>query len=106
MVFKVKFSEQATDDLDGIIAYIEDELYNPQAAERFYNLVNKKRALLREHPYMFPLCPDEKLRAEGYRSVVIGNFIMFYLVDDDKSVVNIARILYRRRDIPSAFNES
>ena len=30
---------------------------------------------------------------------------MFYLVDDEKSIVSIARILYGKRDISSVFGE-
>ena len=105
MAFKVNFSEKAAEDLAEIIRYMRDELYNSQAAENFYNAINEKRVLLRENPYMFPLYHDKKLRAEGYRFVVIRNFLMFYLVDDSKSVVTIARILYGKRDIPSVFEE-
>ena len=106
MIYKVDFSEQAADDLSEIIRYISEELYNPQAAERFYSEVNENRGLLREHPYMFPLYHDEKLSTEGIHSVVIGNFLMFYIVDDEKSIVSIVRILYGRRDISSVFGES
>jgi len=106
MVFKVDFSELAAEDLAEIIRYIRDELYNPQAAERFYKAINEKRGLLRENPFMFSLYHDKKLSAEGYRYAVIGKFLMFYLVDTGKSVVTIARILYGKRDIPSIFEES
>ena len=105
MVFKVKYSEQANDDLADIIRYIGDELCNPQAAERFYAAVNKKLDLLREHPYMFPLHRDEKLNAEGIRFTIIGNYLMLYLVDDESSVVNITRILYGKRDMSSVFEK-
>jgi len=105
MGFNVYFSEQAADDLAETIDYISNELCNPQAAERLYNAIDEKRELLREHPYMFPLYHDKKLSAEGYRFVAIGNFLMFYIVDEDKCVVNIARILYGGRNISSAFDE-
>ncbi|GHU79947.1 hypothetical protein FACS1894191_3940 [Clostridia bacterium] len=103
MAFTVKFSEQAADDLDEILRYISEELYNPQAAGRFYEAVGKKLGLLREQPHMFPLYHDEKLSAEGFHAAIIGNFLLFYLVDDDNSLVNIARILYGKRDIPAVF---
>jgi addiction module RelE/StbE family toxin len=105
MIFRVEYSERAASDLADIIGYISDKLCNPQAAERFYNAVSEKLGLLREHPYMFPLRHDEKLSAEGVRFAVIGNYLIFYLVDDDNSVVSIARILYGRRNIPSIFEE-
>ncbi|MDR3288403.1 MAG: type II toxin-antitoxin system RelE/ParE family toxin [Peptococcaceae bacterium] len=103
MAFKINFSEQAADDLDKIVKYIREELSNPQAARRFYEAVDEKLRLLREHPYMFPSYHDEKLSAEGFRSAVIGNFMMFYLVDDGMSLVSIARILYGKRDIPTVW---
>ena len=103
MVFRVDFSEQAANDLNEIIKYTSEELYNPQASKRFYDAVDEKCDLLREYPHMFPLYHDEKLSAEGIRAAVIGNFIMFYVIDDDKSVVSIARILYGKSDIPAHF---
>ena len=106
MIYKVDFAEHAAADLSEIIRYISEELYNPQAAGRFYNEVDEKRKLLCEHPYMFPLHHAEELSAEGIRATVIGNFVMFYVVDDEKSIVSIIRILYGRRDIPSVFGES
>ena len=61
MVFKVEFSEQADEGLSEIIRYINDELCNPQAAERFYQAVLEKTKLLREQLYIFPLHHDDKL---------------------------------------------
>jgi len=106
MAFRVEFSDQAADDLNEIIRYINDELFNPQAAERFYHAVSEKLELLREQPYIFPLYHDEKLSAEGFHFVVIGNYLMFYIIDDDTSVVSIARLLYGKRDISAIFENS
>jgi len=99
MAYKVKYSEQAVDDLDEIIRYISQELLSPQSADNFFKAVYRKLGFLRENPYMYPLHNDDKLASDGYRFVVIGNYYMFYLVDDVNSIVNIARILYGKRDI-------
>ena len=104
MIFKVKYSQRAADDLDEIIRYINDELCNPQAAERFYNAANKKLGLMQENPYMFPLYHDKRLKDKVVRFAVIGNYLMFYMVDNDSSIINIARILYGSRDIPLVEN--
>ena len=103
MAFRIEFSQQAEYDLNEIVRYMNDELFNPQAAERFYQAVGEKLELLREQPYIFPLYHDEKLSAEGYHFVVIDNYLMFYLIDDDTSIVNIARLLYGKRDIFAVF---
>jgi addiction module RelE/StbE family toxin len=105
MDFNVQFTNQAAYDLDEILRYISEELYNQRAAENFYKAVNKKISQLNKHPFMFPLYHDEKLRAEGCRFAVIGNYLMLYFVDESAAVVNVARILYGRQDIPTAFSQ-
>jgi len=42
MTFDVEFSEQGNRDLDEIIRYISEELFSPQAAQKFYSAVNEK----------------------------------------------------------------
>jgi addiction module RelE/StbE family toxin len=106
MAFKVKFSEQAADDLSKIIRYISEELCNPQAAENFYSAVDKRLETLSENPYVFSLYHDERLSEQGIRFAVVGNYLMFYVVDDDKPIVSIARILYEKQDIPAVFEKS
>lgn len=105
MAFRVKYSEQSADDLAGIINYISDELYSPQAAERLFDMVDEKIEILRENPYLFPLYHDDKLSAKGLRFAVIGNYLMFYIIDDCNSIVNIVRIVYGKRNIPLIFEE-
>jgi len=104
MAFRVRHTEQSYDDLDGIIEYISEKLFDPQAAERFFNNVSEKIERLKDNPYIIPLYHDEKLSAKGYRFVVIGNFLMFFAVDDNKKIVNIIGIVYARRDMPAIFD--
>jgi addiction module RelE/StbE family toxin len=100
MVFKIKFSEQAADDLNDIINYICDVLINPIAAERFFNELDEKLESICEFPRMFPLHQNERLNAMNVRFAVVGSYLLFYLIDDSQAVVNILRILYGKRDIP------
>jgi plasmid stabilization system protein ParE len=106
MAFKVVHSEQASVDLDDIIGYIHDELHSPQAAKKFFNKAMETIKLLCDNPYIFPLYHDDTLNAEGYRFAMIGNHMMFYTVDNDAEVVNIARIIYGRRNIPVVFGSN
>ena len=103
MDFQVKFSEQAAQDVSDIIEYICDVLYNPGAAERFYNEVNKKRERISENPFIYPLSKDEKLCGQRTRTAVIGNFLMFYSVDETNNAAYIIRIIYGKRDIAGIF---
>ena len=105
MGFWIKYSEQAAADLADILRYMKDELCNPQAAQRFYQAILTRHALLRDNPCMYPLHHDDRLNAEGLRFAVMGKYLMFYTVDHDGAVVNIVRILYGMRDLPAVFTE-
>ena len=48
---------------------------------------------------MYPLSRDERLNAEGYRAVIIRNYMLFYVVDEADMVVYIVRIVYGKRDL-------
>jgi len=107
MAFRVKHTEQSYDDLDRIIEYISEKLFDMHAAERFYNKVTEIIERLKENPYIFPLYHDEKLSAEGYRFAVIGNYLMLFNIDerdDSNKIVNILGIVYGRRDVPAIFD--
>jgi len=104
MAYKVKYTEQAEEDLDTTVQYFCEELQNTQIAERFLYEVDKKIAILRDNPRLFPLHHDERLFDEGYHYSVIGNYLLFYVVDEDKKIVHIMKIVYGGRDIPTLYN--
>ena len=103
MAFRIRFSEQAAQDLSDIVEYISNVLCNLGAAERFYNDVNKKLNNISGNPFMYPLTRYEKLSAEGYRVAVIGNYHLFYLVYEAESIAFIVRIIYGKRDVTAIF---
>jgi plasmid stabilization system protein ParE len=110
MDFRIEFSAQAASDLEAIIEYISRTLRNPVAAERFYFSVDKKLAMIRSNPKIYPLARDEKLRVGGYRAAAIGNYMMFYLLDEAISAAYISRIAYgvplraMNEDLPAIFS--
>ena len=106
MDFKVKLSQQAVNDIDDIISYISHELYSPQAAERFFNKINQKISLLGKNPFIYPLYHDEDLSKKGLRFVIVGNYLMFYIIDEENTVVHIARIVYGGRNLPVVLEEN
>ncbi|MCL2337807.1 MAG: type II toxin-antitoxin system RelE/ParE family toxin [Firmicutes bacterium] len=105
MGFRIKFTEQAEEDLSSIITYIRDDLHSPWAARRFYNEVNKKLSKISDNPFMYPLSRNEKLRAMGYHTATIRNYLLFYIVDETNRSVYIPRIVYGKRDLTSISEE-
>ena len=99
MAFRIKFSDYANTDISNILRYISHNLGNPVAAERFYRNVNEIIEILKDNPYIYPLHHDEVLQDEGYHFAIIGNYLMLFLIDDNNSIVNIARIVYGRQNL-------
>ena len=49
-------------------------------------------------PRRFALVPDSCLAATGFRMTSVGNYLVFYTLDEEKKVVNISRVLNGRQN--------
>ena len=103
MGFRIKFSNQAAQDFSDIVEYISDKLYSPTAAERFYQETGKRLGKISENPFIYPVSRIDRLSADGYHVAVIGNYLMFYLINEADSIAYIVRIVYGKRDISAIF---
>lgn len=92
--YKVKIYPTAQQDLLEIIEYLNT--LSPEAALRYYDLLTEQIASLSRMPERCPKPKDLALAAKGYRYLIVGNYLVFYIVSDD--TVQIRRILYGRRD--------
>ena len=97
-MYEVSFLPIAMQDAVEIVQYIKCELKNTSAAEKFSKDIRKSAKALETFPYKnSAYFPVRKLKHE-YRKQLIGNYIMFYWVDEEKRSVTIARIIYARRN--------
>ena len=97
-MYRLVVTELADGDLNSIVAYITGQLANPTAACCFLDEVESCYANLKRSPFMYELARDVHLAAKGYRKVVIGSYIMLYMVDEAVKVVTIYRFFYGPRD--------
>jgi toxin ParE1/3/4 len=91
-----RYSSDANSDITKITFYIFD--LDPVAANRFLNSLEKTCEMLSEHPLIGR--PRIEL-GENLRSFPIGNYLIFYTPSADG--IDIARVIYGGRDLPSAF---
>ncbi len=92
-MYKIKIYKTAQSDLKAIVDYVNT--LSPQAAIKYYDLILEKMGSLQEMPERCPLAKDTQLRLRGYRTLIVNNYIVFYVVKGD--TVQIRRILYARR---------
>ena len=95
-MYRVEVSDSAEHDLERIISYIAGELNAPDAASSFADKVYECYSKLEENPFIFEKCRDPKLQQEGYRRVVIKNYLMLYKIYDEFVIVH--RFFYGRQN--------
>jgi len=91
-MYKLVVSELAHEDLCNTIAYIKDTLHAPEAATRFADQVQQCYERLKGNPMIYALCTDERLEKEGYRKVLIKNYVLVFKVDNENKIVYIYRL--------------
>ncbi|TEB13775.1 type II toxin-antitoxin system RelE/ParE family toxin [Pelotomaculum propionicicum] len=89
----MKIYPAAQQDLNDIVAYLNT--LSPDAAIKYYDRIVEKIGSLAEMPERRPLLKDPQLRLRGYRTLIVDNYMVFYVVKGD--TVQIRRILYGKR---------
>jgi len=83
----------AQNDLLEIVDYLNT--LAPQSALAYYDLLLESISSLADMPQRCPLARDTQLRLRGYRTLVVKNYTVFYVVQGE--TVEIRRILYAKR---------
>ncbi|MDR1247651.1 MAG: type II toxin-antitoxin system RelE/ParE family toxin [Clostridiales Family XIII bacterium] len=91
--FKVKILRKVQEDLIDTVEYLNT--LSPQAALRYYDLLTEKISGLSEMPERCASVRDEQLRLRGYRFMIVENYTVFFVIEND--TVQIRRILHYRR---------
>ena len=92
------FSDNAKKDLDNILNYISNVLFNPKAAEIFLMSLTKKIELLCLFPKMGKMV-DNKFVIKETKRINIDNYCLLYNYDSNNKIIYIYRIIYQKMDI-------
>lgn len=98
-MYKLEFLSLAKNDMDNIIYYISHELKNKSAALSLANeFINQANNILM-FPKSNPIYMSFNKSKNEYRVNRVKNFLMFYIIDDKKKIITIARVIYNKRNI-------
>jgi len=92
--YKVRFSPFAKEDRKEIKTYLSG--FYPKTPQRFDNALKEHIANLKENPYMYP----EYHENTDYRRMTVGNYIVFYKINETETQIDIYRILRASWDLP------
>lgn len=96
--YKVHITRFALEQIDEIKQYIVNELFAPQAAKELLLSIKETIASLEVLPLRNPFVDEEKWRKQGIHRTVVKNFLVYYWVDEEKSVVYITAVVYGKRE--------
>lgn len=96
--YRVFMTRSADDDLKSIFLYICNELREPAAAVKLIEKIKDLVMSLATFPLRHNFVADEHLAAQGFRKIIIDNYIAFYIVSEKEQTVTVVRILYGKRD--------
>ena len=97
-MYSINITEPAESDLLEAASYIAEQLLNPSAAGRLLDDVENAIYSLSDMPQRHALVNDEVLARSGIRFMPVGNYLVFYIIREEKKTVVIQRVLYGRRD--------
>ena len=95
MKYSVRFSPFAKEDKGDIIAYLSK--FYPETPNRFKALLKEYITKLKENPYQYSIYQDNP----EYRHALVGNYFIFYKINEEKKQISIYRILRASWDIPN-----
>ena len=93
MKYRLKYMEDTVSDRDHIKAHLSKSY--PGTTGRFFTLLKKKTARLKSYPESCPIYENDP----DYRKLVVGDYLVFYMINDNDKVVEIHRILHGSMDI-------
>ena len=106
MKYQIFYTNSARQDLKNIYRYISDSLVEPEIATKLTDKIMKAIRSLDEMPQRYRLFEEEPWHSRGLRILPVNNYLVFYLLDDEKTVVTILRIIYGGRDISRQLSET
>lgn len=93
--YGIRYLPVAVDDLLSIYDWIADD--SPARAASFTEKLDKRINSLSNHPYLGRVPKHEKLRAFGYRVLIVEPYLVFYVVRGQ--IIEIHRVVHGSRNL-------
>lgn len=99
MIFTIKITDQADNDIRNIYKYIAYELQSPKNASDQLDRIEKCIMSLDYMPERYRFYDREPWKSRRLHIVPVDNYCVLYIVDNGDMTVSIMRVMYGGRDI-------
>jgi addiction module RelE/StbE family toxin len=96
----ISITEAAEQDLAEIVDYVAND--NPAAALKRAEEIEQNILRLEDFPLMGAVPKNRRLTRQGYRILIVDNYLVFYVLLDNETV-EIRRIVSGKRDYKFLF---
>ena len=103
--WKVTVTLEFGNDIRAIHSYISNTLLEPIIAKKMIDRILKAVGELSLLPLRYPLYDKEPWKSRGLRKMTVGNYLVFYIVQEEIGNVVVLRFLYSGRDIEKCLEE-
>lgn len=94
--YEVKLLSKALRDLDGIYAYIANNLLEPDTAAKLMDELEEKILSLESMPYRCAERRSGVYANKGYRQLFVKNYAVIYRIDESEKEVLIVTVRYSK----------
>ena len=105
MTYRVELSAEGNDDLRKIYEYIAFELGMSDSAKAQIRRLEERIYSLETMPERHRRYEKEPWRTRGLRLMPVDNYVVFYIPNDERRVVNVVRIIYGGRNIAAQLEQ-
>lgn len=103
MKYQIFYTDSAKQDLKNIYRYICDSLVEPEIAEKLTDKIMKSIRSLDEMPQRYRLFDEEPWRSRGLRILPVNNYLIFYLSDEERTVLQFSALFTAAEISASSF---
>ena len=96
--FKIKITPQALSNMREINDYIAHEIMNPDAARNLLDKMQQEIKNLATFPKKYRLVDEEPWHSQGVRKIVVDNYLVYYWIDEENSIIQIIAVMSERRN--------
>jgi toxin ParE1/3/4 len=99
MDYRIRYLPVSRQNLDDILKYLSD--FYPGTSLRFVTDLRQCIDILRTQPLIYSVYADFPV----YRHIPVGDYIVFYIVNESNKTVEIHRILHGKQNVQSILDK-
>ena len=97
--YNVILSKVAVREIDNAVNYIANNLQEQGISKKLYNNITKAIKNLKDSPHRHaPIEFNNIHNASQYRKCIVGRYIIFYSIHEEKDSIYVERVIHGTRD--------